>query len=676
MQKIKLFKIVLISMCFSSAFFGMKKYPGVPNSYGSRLEGSQIFARSKGRQFSETWSYACGPSERGPKNEDSHALIGLTDSKSFGNWRYFKEIQDQTYGSFNKTVSNNVIFSLLLSSVKEKANDIIEGQGGRYAAMLVLMKCFDDPNFTPLRDTLREIAMYIMLNSKPETINPDNFGLENINTFVAKMFPADIVADRLDNYVKYLELEVPEPSQIYIDALRQPDDEEIIKIAVDRAWRRINNFDLNELEMDIDNERFAEMREKEAHTLYQKRAIIASEQAIIACDQKRAKILSDRIKSGSPIKDYDQFERSALSILKAFSASLLKSQSSNKDMLRLFNEQIQRAKELPDIGAIQINDERMASACTPVIRLANLFFDAEYCNCFIDKVGIKVGTGFFNYLKKTELLDFLANDRESFEFVTLSDQTRVIFPLRLDLCGKYHKSHLYSVWMPIKSRQSCEYFAWKPHVSVYPSAATRMLRYISPHLMLGSDYFPFKLNPTLWKMRDLYLGSLYLCWSETHPGITQFGKWFTCYPQDQTEFVETVHSLKRATGYAIARGDIKPERDIVPLVGDARVGEKGAVFIRDETCYRYYPNCGNIPLAVSGVGDLFFHGKSYKIGLDADGKFPRPSAGDQTPDEIFVEIYYLTQEKGKEYSPQEWVRFKERFNNYREKRGLIKKRNF
>jgi hypothetical protein len=139
-----------------------------------------------------------------------------------------------------------------------------------------------------------------------------------------------------------------------------------------------------------------------------------------------------------------------------------------------------------------------------------------------------------------------------------------------------------------------------------------------------------------------------------------------------------VNELKGVLDGAVTRGVIKPERDFVPLVGDARVGRDGGVFIRDESCCRHYPNYGSIPQCVNEIGDLFFFGQPYKTGFGPSDK-PHVHAHDtgitQTPNEMLSEINNFIQEKDAVYTPEEWHAFEKRFNEYREKRGLITKCN-
>ncbi|MDR1907896.1 MAG: hypothetical protein LBQ43_03470, partial [Holosporales bacterium] len=455
----------------------------------------------------------------------SSTFFGTTEER-------FQDIRNKVDRSFNNDAIECVDgFSSSGYPVEVIARDLIEELGDSYATMLVLMKCLDTQVFaTPeKKENIRKVAMYIMLTSDPATINPITPGLENINTFVAKLFPESGIANNFDNYLKYLEFEMLDPSQISREELRQPGDEDQIKNAVEQRICGIKfrnmilgpkNRALSQLR--ISDEEINKIKEDERELFYRRKTSNAHEKMV-----KDA--IANRKRCGGPIKDYDQFERSALLIVKAFSKAFSDSYALDNDV-RTVNEQIQRAEELPDVGAIQINDEKTALACAPVIRLANLFFDAEYCNRFLDEIGPNASYGIAHYLKKEYLRDLLTKDRETLEVVTPASRSRVIFPLRLDLCGNYHTSYSSDVWMVINP--ASYNYCWKAHVSAYPSSASRILGVVSGCFKTGDP--TFKLNPTNWRMRNLCLESLYpshVSGKSDPLGITQFGKWLTYYPR-------------------------------------------------------------------------------------------------------------------------------------------------
>ncbi|MDR1907307.1 MAG: hypothetical protein LBQ43_00400 [Holosporales bacterium] len=540
----------------------------------------------------------------------------------------FEKIRDDVNHDlpFRVTAVMNKLKDLSSVSVEERTKAIIDQEKSSYAAMLVLMKCFDDAS-SDVKDQIREIAMNIMLNSTLESIPSCQPNVDNVNTFCSKMWNVTDVAG-IEKSLKYLDL------------LR--DDTQ------------------------SNNVKFAET------------------------------LVEARRRGEGPIKDYDKFECSALFIIKVFSANLLESNKEN-DWVRTVNDKIQNAKVLPDVGAIQIDNEEMALACKPIIQVANLFFDAAYNNHYLDLLDSASAGDYGYYFMRPQQMQYRDIFEEDggalFRVQCNGAQARVIFPLRLDLCGKYagRRQRPAATWYEFGG--DGDGYRWKPHVSTYPSAAARVLRTIAPYVDFTGNMH-LKLTPNNGRTRSLYLTTLY---SNGNDQITQYGKWLTFYPNDEAEFVSMVKNLSNALNDAVKNGVLDADRDFVPLVGDARVGSKGGVFIRDQNTVverdansnlykiaedpklgkecRGFPNFGEIPFDFADLGGLFWRGQPYTTGFDqyTEKHKNAPGSGSneysQTPEEIENEIQGLKQPASQ--SSEQWLEFTRRFNDYRLRTGLM-----
>jgi hypothetical protein len=320
---------------------------------------------------------------------------------------------------------------------------------------------------------------------------------------------------------------------------------------------------------------------------------------------------------------------------------------------------ISSSGDFSEIGSLMVADETTAWICAPLILFANTLFDVIYENClgqvmvklstqrsdscdppdltYIETIGLPLPH--CNIFQRSELVDgsrmlYLFDKNNTYpsknippkmSYATqtglkdylepISDnphqyEARVIFPIRLDLCGSFTNSTLirvdgcasyYDYWIQTGYRPSKEpALRLKPHISAFPSAAHKMLMTLQ-----GALPKSFKLSQTLPAMRELYLMSLF---QNVGQGISQYGKWMTIYPLKNEECVSFGKKADDILSEAILKGVLRPEY-FIPLIGDASMGKSGGVFVRDEKAGRNAPGKGE-PWPDYGC-QFFFKGKEY-----------------------------------------------------------------
>ncbi|MDR1598018.1 MAG: hypothetical protein LBR89_03720 [Holosporales bacterium] len=317
-----------------------------------------------------------------------------------------------------------------------------------------------------------------------------------------------------------------------------------------------------------------------------------------------------------------------------------------------FVQKILDAPRWADIGAIEILDEREAIDNKELITLYNDLIDLSYTSSvyrFWEAFNIKYGCTSIDWINSGELLtstrDFfdqamLLRDGSTVFIESSSGEQSgvIIFPLRLDLCGrvldgpgafwvfapwkliprKYTAPstlHSSSSLLPARGARGAARgnFAvpqtWKAHVSVYPSAARTVFESLH-HILLESCQHGvgFKVNYSLPAMRSLYLFSMYSF------EVSQFGKWITMYPHNDVQCNVLADSINSSLLAAIRSGEVNPATDFVPLVGDAQYGTSGGVFIRNGASQNRYVPSNDEPWL---HGNVTFHGMPYYT-LNAD----------------------------------------------------------
>ena len=123
---------------------------------------------------------------------------------------------------------------------------------------------------------------------------------------------------------------------------------------------------------------------------------------------------------------------------------------------------------------------------------------------------------------------------------------------------------------------------WKIHISAQPSSALKIAQIAIP--ILQKHDIPFKICESLDALRVLNLLPINLNSLET-----QAGKFITIYPKTADESARLVKELDEAFVKAIDEEELH-SYDFCELIGDAMIGESGAVYSR----YGKYRPCSDI----------------------------------------------------------------------------------
>lgn len=126
---------------------------------------------------------------------------------------------------------------------------------------------------------------------------------------------------------------------------------------------------------------------------------------------------------------------------------------------------------------------------------------------------------------------------------------------------------------------------WKIHITAQPHSAQKIANLILPHINDFNDKFDvstsagnkvgFKIIPTIPLLKTTWYLAPHIQGKET-----QAGKFIVIYPKNNEHAYELTKRFNELLLNAIYKGELDPQKDFLPLIGDAKVGNSGGVYVR------------------------------------------------------------------------------------------------
>lgn len=125
---------------------------------------------------------------------------------------------------------------------------------------------------------------------------------------------------------------------------------------------------------------------------------------------------------------------------------------------------------------------------------------------------------------------------------------------------------------------------WKIHITAQPNSAKKIAELILPHINDFNTQFDiqdlsYKIIPSIPVLRTFNYLYPHLSIGDL-PQDTQAGKFIVIYPKNTEHARQLVQKFDKILNDAIQEGAINPDIDFMPLIGDAKVGTSGGVYVR------------------------------------------------------------------------------------------------